>query len=463
MEIFVSNKTSFTASELPPAVLEQAMKLLTFPNPAYLEAVKQGRYTGNIPQYIRGYRFFDEQVIVPRGFTRELVAIIREAGIDFREYDQRQTLPEVDFTFTGQLRDFQEVAVREVMAHDFGVLESPTGSGKTVMALALVARRRQPALIIVHTKELLMQWVSRIESFLGIPASEIGIIGNGQWYGGERITVATVQSLLKGLRVAVPHIGFLIVDECHRCPSKTFTKAVTAFDCQYMLGLSATPWRRDGLDKIIWWNLGDLVFRVDQSALQDTGHVLRAQVVWRETEFESRFDASTEYPKMLRELTQDRHRNALILGDIVQEAKNGGGICLVLSDRKSHVREMALRLNQRGIETAMLTGDMGHRKRQAVVEALENGEIKVLIATAQLIGEGFDCPELSTLFLATPISFAGRLLQCLGRVLRAASGKDHATVYDYCDRKVGVLEHSASVRQRVYEEQFGILNSEENP
>jgi superfamily II DNA or RNA helicase len=319
------------------------------------------------------------------------------------------------------------------------------------MALALVARRQQPTLVVVHTRELLEQWVERIGTFLGIPASEVGVIGNGKKRIGDKITVALVQSLYKCASEVVPHIGHLVADECHRAPSRTFTEAVSAFDCRYMLGLSATPWRRDGLTRLIWWHLGDLVFEVDRGALQEAGQVLRAEVVWRETEFESSFDASTEYSRMLSELTQDSERNDLIVGDIVQEAANGGGICLVLSDRKSHIKDLAQRLVQKGIESTVLIGDMSSSERQAVVSALGVGKFKGLLATAQLIGEGFDCPELSTLFLSTPIRFDGRLLQCLGRVLRPAPGKGRARVYDYCDSHVGVLEHSAKVRQRVYE------------
>jgi superfamily II DNA or RNA helicase len=124
-------------------------------------------------------------------------------------------------------------------------------------------------------------------------------------------------------------------------------------------------------------------------------------------------------------------------------------VCLVLSDRKAHCEALQEALRGHGIKAAILTGDLGNGERQAVVEALNMGGVKVLVATGQLIGEGFDCRELSTLFLATPIKFNGRLLQYLGRVLRPAPGKDRARVYDYLD-PVGVLENAAQARQRVY-------------
>jgi superfamily II DNA or RNA helicase len=317
------------------------------------------------------------------------------------------------------------------------------------MALALIARHRQPALIVVHTKELLEQWQARIETFLGIPAREVGIIGNGKKRIGDKITVALVQSLYKCAGEIAPHVGHLVIDECHRTPSRTFTEAVTAFDCRYMLGLSATPWRRDGLSRLIYWHLGDKVHEVDKDALVEAGHILEAEVIWRETDFRPTYDPSEEYSRMLSELARDPARNALIAADVAREAGNGGGVCLVLTDRKAHCETLAAFLEGLGVEAAILTGDLGNSARQAVVEALNGGKVKVLVATGQLLGEGFDCRELSTLFLATPIKFNGRLLQYLGRVLRPAPGKERAKVFDYLD-PAGVLQNAARARQRVY-------------
>jgi len=306
-------------------------------------------------------------------------------------------------------------------------------------------------LIVVHSRELQDQWIARIETFLGIPASEVGIIGGGKMKVGDRVTVALVQSLYKVAPEVAPNFGNLIVDEAHRAPSRTFTEAVTAFDCRYMAGLSATPWRRDGLSRFIYWYLGDKVHEVDKDALVEAGHVLQAEVITRETDFTPILDPSEEYSRMLSELTQDPARNALIADDVARETGNGGGVCLVLSDRKAHCETLAGLLADRGITTQMLTGDLAPEDRRQVVEALSGGQIKVLVATMQLVGEGFDSKELSTLFLTTPIRFDGRLLQCLGRVLRPAPGKDKARVFDYVDIQVGVLENAARARGRVYE------------
>ncbi|MBW1992626.1 MAG: DEAD/DEAH box helicase [Deltaproteobacteria bacterium] len=422
---------------------------LTFTNPKWEENERRGFSNWDTPRELCFLEKHGDALILPRGFARQALGILKRLGVPYTLEDRRRTLPPVDFTFRGKLKDFQAEAVRHILKRDFGTLSAPTGSGKTVMALAVIAHRKQPALIIVHTKELLEQWRARIETFLGIPAREVGIIGNGKLKVGERITVALVQTLYKHAPEVAPHIGFLIVDECHRTPARTFTEAVTAFDCKYMLGLSATPWRRDGLSRLIYWHLGDKVHEVDKAALVDAGHILQAEVVWRETGFHPLADPSEEYSAMLSELTRDPARNALIADDIAREAQNDNGIILALSDRKAHCETLVNFLADRGIRAALLTGDLSNGERQSVVAALNAGQVKVLIATGQLIGEGFDCPGLSTLFVTTPLRFSGRVLQYLGRILRPAPGKEKAEVYDYID-PVGVLRAAAKARARVY-------------
>jgi len=453
MEITITSKLKLTdTSQRMVKILASALTIL---NPKYIESQKMGRYTGKIPQHLKYYGMEpDGSMILPRGFARQLIFLCRKHGEQFSIDDQRRILPEVDFQFQGQLKLFQETAVDDMLKHAFGVLCAATGSGKTVMALALVAERKQPALIIVHTKELLNQWCDRIEAFLGIPKGEIGVIGGGKFSIRDRITVGTYQTISKHLDKLVPYIGNVIQDECHRVCSKSLSEVVSAFDSKYMTGLSATPWRRDELSKLIFWYLGDVHHEVDKAELIDKGHILKAEVITRETEFETSHDPSAEYSKMLSELTEDEERNNLIVLDVAERVSTSKGICLVLSDRKGHCEAIQTALKEDCcIESELLTGSTPTKKRQAIVDRLNNnnGDVKVLIATGQLIGEGFDCKGLSTLFLATPIKFSGRVLQYLGRVLRPAPGKDRAVVFDYVDINVGPLIASARSRQRVYE------------
>jgi superfamily II DNA or RNA helicase len=436
-----------------PQELRQALtEKLEFPNPKWLENERMGRWNRGTPQVLKFYhKAGADALCIPRGYLRQLILLCRRMAIGHSIEDRRRMLSPVDFNFYGELRPFQEAAVDQMLARDFGTLSSPTGSGKTVMALCMIARRRQPALIVVHTKELAAQWMERIEAFLGIPVAECGRIGGGRMQIGSHISVALVQSLYKCADRVSDKIGFVVVDECHRCPSRTFTEAVTAFDSKYMLGLSATPWRRDQLSRLIFWHLGDMHHEVDGAQLVAEGAVLSAEVVVRETLFKPYHDPVAEYSQMLSELTGDTARNLLIAEDVAQEVRRCSGICLVLSDRKAHCENLQALLRFRfKVESELLTGDMPPETRQDVVRRLNTGGARVVIATGQLIGEGFDCANLTTLFMATPVRFSGRLIQYLGRVLRPAAGKEKARVFDYVDVQVETLVKAAQARQRVY-------------
>ena len=389
------------------------------------------------------------------GSINHLVRICKEHGESIQFMDNRLKKGTVGFSFKGSLRELQQQAVDDVLASDQGLLQAGTGAGKTVMGLYIIAQRGQPALVVVHTKELLNQWVDRIESFLGIPRDEIGIIGGGKFSVGARVTVAMVQTLYKRVDEVVPHIGHLVIDECHRAPARMFTEAVSAFPAKYRLGLTATPFRRDKLSKVIFWHVGDVVGKIDKQALVKAGNLCKAEVRWVETDFSPVSDASGKYSKALSELTEDPERNKLIARTVA--VNNGHGISLVLSDRKEHCEALKDILSEdHGIHAEVLTGSTKPNNRERIIQALQSGECRYLIATGQLIGEGFDLPEISTLFLATPVKFSGRLIQYVGRALRPAPGKDRAIVFDFLDDH-GVFKASAKSRAYTYEQQ-GIID-----
>jgi superfamily II DNA or RNA helicase len=451
--ITITLTNNLRLKDVPPDLRKILIEKLEIVNPKWLENERMGRWNRGTPQVLRFYdKVGPAGLWIPRGVMRQLILLCRKHDISYQVDDQRRCLTPIEINFKGRLRPFQQVAVDQMLARDFGTLSSATGSGKTIMALYMIARRRQPTLIVVHTKDLAAQWTTRIETFLGIDAAKVGLIGDGKKVPGEKITIALVQSLYKCVEEVFENIGFLVVDECHRCPSRTFTEAVTGFDSRYMLGLSATPWRRDKLSKLIFWHLGDVHHEVDKKHLIQTGDVLPAEVIVRETDFKPYHDPVNEYSKMLAELTADKDRNILIAGDVARETANNNGICLVLSDRKAHCENLRALLKFRfKIEADLLTGDLSMAERQMVVERLNQNKVKVVIATGQLVGEGFDCRDLSTLFLATPIRFSGRVLQYLGRVLRPAPGKKKARVFDYVDIRVDTLTKAAMARQKVYQ------------
>lgn len=448
MKIELTNQV--TLIKPPDSLAKKIRTTFTIENPKWLDNEKQGHSNYKTDQWLRYYKIRGNTATMPRGSLGQILYFSKELSIRFELVDNRRVLPQIGFTFNGILKEYQRKAVNDVLSRDVTVLEAPTGSGKTVMALAIIAKRKQPALIIVHTKELLHQWIDRIVTFLGIPRNEVGMIGNGTFKIGDTITVAIINSLYPVAENIKHHFGHVIVDECHRTPSRTFTEAVCAFDAKYMLGLSATPYRRDGLTKLITWFVGRTT-KIERDNLTEEDIVFNVEVMTRKTDFTPWYDPSAEYSQMLSELAKNENRNRLIVADIVQETNNGGGTCLVLSDRKSHCETIGALLRNTGTSVDVLTSDTKDCERKSIVSRLNAGDVKVLVATGQLIGEGFDCKRLSTLFLATPIKFSGRLIQYLGRVLRPAPGKEKARVYDFVDVNAGVLRASAKQRQRVYQ------------
>lgn len=434
-------------SGISPELRAALRKALTINNPKYQDAKRYGRWIGkDLKPQLYFYREAAGQILFPRGFGNQAVRFCRqEIGQSPEIIDKRRLLPPLEINFYGDLRPYQQEALAAVTAHTFGVLEAGTGSGKTVMALAAMAARQQPTLVLVHTKELLYQWKEQIAHFLGLSA---GQAGDGV-FNPQPITVAIVNTARTHLPELTPTFGHLVVDECHRVPASLFTDVVSAFDCRYMLGLSATAFRReDSMTRLIHFYVGDMVHSVNSRMLMESGAIVRPHLEQRATSFH--YDYHGEYPALLKALTLSIERNQQIVRDIVALRDQGlAGTILVVSDRVAHCQVLADLLAGAEVPAAVLTGQTPTEERGQIVELVRTGRIPVLIATLQLIGEGFDCPGLSTLVLATPIKFEGRLLQVVGRIMRPEPGK-RALVIDYVDIHLPVLRHSAGRRRDIF-------------
>ena len=430
--------------ELRAAIREQ----LTVDNPKYLAAQRYSRWVGTrIKPKLYFYREQGSDLVFPRGFGNRAVLLCRRLlGGDPVLIDQRRKVAPIHCDFIGELRPYQQEAVQALTGHSFGVLEAGTGSGKTVMALKVIAGRRQPTIILVHSRELLEQWMDRIATFLNMRAGQAG----GGRYDPRPVTVAIVNTARNHLDDLVPRFGHLIVDECHRVPATLFTEVVSGFDTFYMLGLSATAFRREvGMTRLIYSYMGDRVHAVPPEVLTETGAVVRPDLIQQETAFFAPYTG--EYPRLIKALTLDQERNTLIVHDVVERTQQDNeGTVLLVSDRVAHCQELMTRLRQQGIIAEMLTGSISLAARTEIVQRVQKGEVQVLLSTLQLISEGFDCSGLSTLVLATPIRFEGRLLQVVGRIMRPAEGKK-ALVIDYVDSKVGVLHRSGLARAEMFE------------
>ena len=418
---------------------------LTIDNPQYTAARRYGRWIGKkLKPKLYYFTTEPDGLRFPRGFTNQAIGICRNHGIAPEIVDNRRRLDRCDFKFLARLRQYQEQAVKAVCSRSFGVLEAGTGSGKTVMALAAICDRRQPTIVIVHTKELLYQWRDRIDEFLGI---EAGLIGDGK-FDIKTLTVAIVNSARKRTEELVPRFGHLIVDECHRVPATLFTDVVSLFDSYFLLGLSATAFRSDeGMTRLIYYFMGDRIHTVDPMHLKVTGAVLKPKIIRSETDFN--YGYRGDYQALISALTRHEGRNRQIASDIVSWVRSDPtSTALVVSDRVSHCKVFVELLEKQGISVALLTGQIPPDQRNQIVEDVQSGNLQVLVATLQLISEGFDCPGLSSLFLTTPISFEGRLVQVIGRILRPAENKV-PVVYDYVDSQVAALRRSSAARQKV--------------
>jgi len=434
-------------SGVSESLLSALQDNLTIDNPKYRDAKKYGRWVGkNFKQKLFFYEMNGATISFPRGYAGQAVALCHKyMGRGPEIEDRRRRLAEIDFQFQGELRPYQQDAVEDVLRKHFGVLVASTGSGKTVMALAIAARRRQPTLILVHSRELMYQWQERVKQFLGI---EAGLIGDSK-FAIRPLSIAIVNTARKRLAGIVPRFGHLIVDECHRVPATLFTTVVRQFDSYYMLGLSATAYRReDGLTRLIYLFMGDRTHQVDAKKLAASGAVLEPRFIQSSTGFKYVFRGN--YQALMNALTKNEQRCQQIVEDIYTEAQTTDGIILVVSDRVAHCLKLAGMLEEKGLQPSVLTGKLPMGERTEIVASIHRGDLKVLIATLQLVGEGFDAAGLSTLFLTTPIKFTGRLRQVIGRVLRPASGKQ-PKVIDYVDEHVGVLRNSARIRRQAYE------------
>ncbi|WP_031386507.1 DEAD/DEAH box helicase [Desulfonatronum thiodismutans] len=434
--VTISSQTHL--ENIPASALERIKQSLTMRNPAHAEAVKHGRWTGKIPQELRFYENTLDGLTIPRGFTDQALTILAGQNCPAAVVDHRLTLPDMDLTFQGKLRPYQTEAVAAVLGRDHGVLEASTGSGKTVMGLAVIGARKQPTLVLVHNKELLNQWADRIRQFLGI---EAGFIGDGK-FDVRPVTVGIVNTVRRRLPDLIGKFGQVVVDECHRAPAAMFSECVKEFPAKNLLGLSATPFRRDGLDKLIFFAMGDLAHKVDPGKLVECGAVLEPTIVVSETEFF--YSYADDYAAMVTALVEDTERNVQIIHDVVTFTK-GNGTSLLVSDRVSHCEELAEGIRHRGLAVEVLTGGTRAQDRARIVADVQAGRVQVLVSTMSLISEGFDCPGLDLLFLATPVAYRGRLMQVVGRILRPAPGKT-PYVIDYVDHRVPVLRHQAKKR-----------------
>lgn len=424
---------------IPVTVLAALKRLGTFANPVFQEKLRLRFPIYGTPRFLFAGEWQADRLVLPRGTLEPCIRILEDAGAEVSIHDQREKGTRISWTFAGELRPEQQHAVRAMEQHDIGVLCAPPGSGKTVMGCALIARHRTAVLVLVHRAILLDQWKETAMTFLGLKKKEIGV-----WRGSKprlthRFDIAMLPSLSRAADYATAFAGYglIIVDECHHVPAATFELLLKACPSRRIVGLTATPQRKDHLEKLMHLQCGPIrhILKPTEEERQDRRVFVRRIMITM-----PHVQAQAPIHEIWDALVADESRLKRIVADIAECI--GDGRCpLVLADRKLYLDRLEAALSKNpstaGVPRYRLESGVNKKSRTEILQKIDahylDEEPFVLLATASLVGEGFDLPQLDTLVLAMPLSFKGRLIQYAGRLHRNHEGKAPARIYDYLD------------------------------
>nr|WP_178117883.1 DEAD/DEAH box helicase family protein [Pseudomonas sp. R5(2019)] len=441
LKITLANLIYFEKSELPQPLANKLIRLAAFQNPEFYKAQAMRLSVWNKPRIIGCAENFAQHIALPRGCLDAALQILEENGISPLFQDERFVGKSIDVSFLGTLRDDQKVAINEMLKHDCGILCAPTAFGKTVSAAALIATRGVNTLVLVHRTELLLQWQERLQAFLGVGKGVIGTIGGGKSKPTGIIDIAVMQSLSRQGNVSdkVKEYGQIIVDECHHLPAFSFEAILRSAAARYVMGLTATPVRRDGQQPIIFMQCGPI--RHSAARPESAPHDL--SVIPRLLSRPIVVVEGSGIQEVFRHLADDPARTAKIASEVEMAFRQGRKI-LVLTERTEHLDGLEAELKGRVQNLFILHGRVPKKQRierMSELESLPSNAPRVLLATGKLVGEGFDHPPLDTLVLAMPISWKGILQQYAGRLHREHADKADVKVIDFVD-----VGHAALLR-----------------
>jgi len=435
LTIALENSIKLTRSGLTLPLINFLKEELNFPSSEYLVKKKLGKNTWGTERFFKFIEEFDDYIIIPKGMAGRLIRFCRDNNIEYSLLDKREKGITVSFSMEVQFRDYQKSAIEAASRKDIGVIVAPPGTGKTVIGLKIIAEKQQPALIIVHRKQLADQWMERIESFLGIPKNEIGKISHGKILAGRMITIALIQSLskiIKDDKLPLNQFGTIIVDECHHIPAETYRDTIGKLSSYYLYGLTATPFRKFNDGKLIFIHLGEIISEIKAPEISS---YRPAKVNIRNTELDIPFNPKTDrFETLSKVLVHDSARNRLILKDVIAELNSGKKV-IILTERKEHIDTLNQFLKQ-SFETITLSGDDNESDRVLKSKLIREGNFQAVITTGQFFGEGVDIQNVNRLFLVYPFSFKGKLIQYIGRVQRSEISP---VIYDYRDIHIDYL------------------------
>ena len=450
LTITLANLVYFEKAQLPQPLANRLIRLAAFQNPEFYKAQVMRMSVWDKPRVIGCAENYPQHIALPRGCLDAALSLLRENSIAGDLRDERFRGQPLGATFVGSLRPDQEAAIAAMLPHDAGVLCAPTAFGKTVTAAAMIARRGVNTLVLVHRTELLKQWQERLQAFLGVGKDVVGTIGGGKARPTGKIDIAVMQSLSRHGEVnpLVEDYGQVIVDECHHVGAVSFDAILKRTRAKYVLGLTATPIRRDGQQPIIFMQCGP----IRHSAARPTGAPHDLEVVPRSRAERIELPADAGIQEVFRHLANDQARTEAIAAE-VRDAFAQGRKVLVLTERTEHLDAIRLALDGLTPAPFVLHGRMSRKQRAALVadlDALPPDAPRILLATGKLVGEGFDHPPLDTLILAMPVSWKGTLQQYAGRLHREHASKTDVRIVDFVDTGHPALLRMWDKRQRGY-------------
>lgn len=402
----------FPIRDFTEEVLQEVMSTLTVKpaiNPDY-----QFKPVEEYPIYKRDA----ESIYLPRFFAKSKLGSFPE---DFPVLPKRFKMNSLI-----SLRDYQvpvvTAAIKALETKGGGILACGTGTGKTSMALHIACHFRVKTMIIVHKSFLLQQWKSRIADF--VPDAKIGHIQGAVCdIDNKDFVLCMLQSLAtKTYDPAIfADIGLVIADECHHLSAEVFCRALPKVASQYMLGLSATPQRKDGLTKVFKWYLGDIAYTYVRT---DTDSVLVKRIVFSNGDGDwgkerRNFRHGLSLARMVNDIAATTNRNEIVLHEAEQYVAEERQV-MIISDRLGHLDELKKAIDQKNIQKngkTVFTGFYTGKQKQKELE--KNESCDIIFSTYGLVREGLDIQSLNTIILATPIS---DVVQTCGRIMR----KQHA-------------------------------------
>ena len=470
LRLTLANRLYIETANLKPRLQNQLRRLAAIQNPLFYRNRAMGLSNFSNARYL--YLGEDDGgfLCIPRGLLDGLSERCEEAGIPVHIEDQRAGGRPLDVRFTGELRDNQRAAVRAMASHDCGILSAATAFGKTVVCGNMIAERKVSTLILLESSALIEQWQSALERFLEFREeppeyetksgrkkrrkSVVGIIHGPKDTSTGIVDIAMAGSLCKKgvFHPRLREYGMVLVDECHHSASDTLRSVLQEVHARYVYGVTATPFRGDGLEKINEMLLGPVRFQYsakDKAAEQGIGHY----VVPRFTRTVLPFDREkTHVTQAYERLRENESRNEMIAADVKRALENGR-TPVILTRFTSQATALYNLLRPAAQNPFLLTGEMPKKARDEAMRAMANvppEESLVLVATGQLVGEGFDFPRLDTLFLATPVSWKSVVEQYAGRLHRDYPGKKDVFIYDYVDSHIPVFDNMYAKRLRTY-------------